>query len=67
MTAQKRPVSISLAEDQIERLSELSRRTRIPRSVLVREGVEVVLERYETQLPLPLAAGRRVSSKKSNS
>ena len=54
MSSTKKPISVSLEEDQVERLDELSRRTRIPRSVLVREGVESVLTRYETQLALPL-------------
>ena len=58
MSSSKKPISVSLDEDQIERLDELSRRTRIPRSVLVREGVEAVLSRYETQLALPLPSKR---------
>lgn len=58
MATLKRPISVSLDEEQIERLDDLSKRTRIPRSVLVREGVEAVLARYETQLALPLASRR---------
>lgn len=65
MATLKKPISVSLDEEQIERLGELSKRTRIPRSVLVREGVEAVLTRYETQLALPLQSRRtQVTAKK---
>ena len=54
MLERKLAISVSLDSTQIERLDEISRRTKIPRSVLVREGVQTLLDSYDSQLDLPL-------------
>jgi metal-responsive CopG/Arc/MetJ family transcriptional regulator len=57
MTASRKvAISVSLDESQVEQLDEISRRTKIARSVLVREGVKAIVARYEEQLSLPLGA-----------
>lgn len=43
-------ISVSLDSYQVERLDEISERTKIPRSVLIREGVQNIIEKYEEQL-----------------
>ena len=48
----KQTATVSLEIGQIERLNEISRKTKIPRSVLVREAVDKVLDQYEGQLEL---------------
>lgn len=47
-------ISVSLEPHQIERLDEISKKTKVPRSVLVREGVQNIIGKYEEQLGLPL-------------
>ena len=54
MAANKKAVSFSLGPDQIARLDAVARRTRIPRSVLVREALDKILDEYETQYSLDL-------------
>jgi metal-responsive CopG/Arc/MetJ family transcriptional regulator len=54
MASNKQAVSISLDAEQIRRLDAVTQRTRISRSVLVREAVDVVLARYEPQMSLDL-------------
>jgi predicted DNA-binding protein len=60
MPANNKTASFSLRADQVQRLEEVARKTRISRSVLVREALDRVLDEYETQLPLdfPERAGR---------
>jgi predicted DNA-binding protein len=48
----KQTATVSLEIEQIQKLNEISKKTRIPKSVLVREAVDKVLEQYETQLKL---------------
>ena len=48
----KQTATVSLEIEQIHKLNEISKKTRIPKSVLVREAVDKVLEQYETQLKL---------------
>ena len=48
----KQTATVSLEIEQIEKLNEISKKTRIPKSVLVREALDKVLEEYETQLKL---------------
>jgi len=53
----KVPVTISLEVRQLDDLDDIVERTRIPRSVLIREGVEWVLSRYR---------GRRTTGNRSS-
>lgn len=43
--------SVTLELEQLERLHAVSDRTRINRSVLIREGIDEVLRRYEADAP----------------
>jgi predicted DNA-binding protein len=42
--------SVYLDEEQVESLIALSKKTRVPQAVLVREGVELMLKKREKQL-----------------
>ena len=42
--------SIYLEIPQRERLDELSAKTKVPKAVYVREGLELLLQKYEEQL-----------------
>ena len=42
--------SVYLDEEQVERLVVLSKQTRVPQAVLVREGVDLMLKKREKQL-----------------
>ncbi len=48
----KTPVSFTVDIEQLERLDLISQRTRIPKSVLVRQGIDHILEAYKDQLQL---------------
>ena len=47
----KHATTVYLEADQIERLCKLSEKTRIPKAVLVRMGLEILLEKYKNLLP----------------
>jgi metal-responsive CopG/Arc/MetJ family transcriptional regulator len=53
--ARKQSISVSLEDQQVEYLNGISKKTKIPRSVLVREAVESLIEKYSDQLGLPRA------------
>ena len=38
--------SLFLDKDQIRRLKQLSEKTRVPQAVYIREGIELVLSKY---------------------
>ena len=40
----KKLVSLHMEEEQIERLARLSAKTRVPRSVYIREGIDLALD-----------------------
>jgi len=42
--------SLFLDKEQVEKLKKLSAKTRVPISVYIREGVDLVLNKYEKQL-----------------
>ena len=42
--------SLFLDQEQVERLKKLSAKTRVPISVYIREGADLVLNKYERQL-----------------
>ena len=42
--------SVYLEEEQVESLIKLSKKTRVPQAVLVREGVDLMLKKREKQL-----------------
>ncbi|MBN2804861.1 MAG: ribbon-helix-helix domain-containing protein, partial [Deltaproteobacteria bacterium] len=55
---------VYITEEQDEGLKELSRRTRVPVSEYIREGIDSVLNQYSNILPgqLPLISGSRPSN-----
>jgi Holliday junction resolvase len=42
--------SLYIEKEQVESLIKLSKRTRVPQAVLVREGVDMMLKKREKQL-----------------
>jgi len=42
--------SVYLDEKQVESLIKLSKKTRVPQAVLVREGIDLMLKKREKQL-----------------
>jgi hypothetical protein len=49
-------VQVLLTEEQDRRLESLARRKRVSKTKLVREGVDLVLERADAETPDPLLA-----------
>ncbi len=43
----KKTINAHLEPEQIERLEKLHEKTRVPRQVYIREGIEMVLKKYE--------------------
>jgi predicted DNA-binding protein len=56
MARKKISTTIYITEEQDEGLKELSKRTKVPVSVYIREGIDAVLNQYKDVLPgqLPL-------------
>ena len=46
----KKLISVYIDEKQIKRLANLSVKTRVPRSVYIRDGLEFILDKSEKQL-----------------
>ena len=42
--------TIYIDTEQLERLDRLSAKTRVPKAVLIREGLDLVLHKYEDEL-----------------
>ena len=53
--ANKKPITAALEFDQYERLEALSKETRIPMQQYLREGVDMVLVRYDATATAPAA------------
>lgn len=51
MARKKISTTIYITEEQDRQLKELSQRTKVPVSVYIREGIDLVLKRYENVLP----------------
>jgi len=51
MARKKISTTIYITEEQDLRLKELNRRTKVPVSVYIREGIDLCLERYKEVLP----------------
>lgn len=51
MAREKISTTVYITEDQDRRLKELSQRTKVPVSVYIREGIDLMLERYKSFLP----------------
>ena len=46
----KKLISVHMEQEQIERLAKLSAKTRVPKSVYIRDGVDFILDKCEKQL-----------------
>ena len=57
MARKKISTTIYITEEQDQKLKELSRRTKVPVSVYIREGIDLIIERYKTVLPGQLTLG----------
>lgn len=51
MARKKITTTIYITAEQERKLKELSQRTKVPVSVYIREGIDLVLGRYEHVLP----------------
>ncbi|MCP4602651.1 MAG: ribbon-helix-helix domain-containing protein [Proteobacteria bacterium] len=51
MARKKVSTTIYITEEQEQKLKELNKRTKVPVSVYIREGIDLVLERYKEVLP----------------
>jgi predicted DNA-binding protein len=50
MPRKKISTTIYITEEQDQRLKELSRKTKVSMSVFIREGIDLVLDKYKEQL-----------------
>ena len=64
MGEKKISTTIYITKEQDSRLKELNSRTKVPVSVYIREGIDLVLERYREILPgqLPLISTKTEGS-----
>lgn len=61
MNRKKISTTIYITEEQDKGLKELSKRTKVPVSVYIREGIDAILNHYKDVLPgqLPLIPDNR--------
>lgn len=66
MARKKISTTIYITPEQNDRLKLLHDRTKVPVAVYIREGIDLVLERHQSELPgqLSLAAAGSESKKK---
>jgi len=50
--------SIYLELEQAEKLKQLSAKTRVPQAVYIREGLDLVMNKYEKKMKRSLPAGK---------
>ena len=55
MGRKKISTTIYITEEQDQKLKELSRKTKVSMSVFIREGIDLVLDKYKEQLSGQLA------------
>ncbi len=51
MSRKKLSTTVYITEEQSERLKELSARTKVPVAEYIRQGIDLVLEKYAEKLP----------------
>ena len=63
MARKKISTTVYITPDQNDQLKLLHERTKVPVAVYIREGIDLVLERYQSELPgqltLDAAGGRK--------
>jgi predicted DNA-binding protein len=51
MSRKKISTTVYITEEQSEKLKQLNQKTKVPIAHYIREGIDLVLERYKNQLP----------------
>lgn len=51
MGRKKVSTTVYLEPEQVEQLAELSKRTKVPQSVYIRRGVNMILDLHKEELP----------------
>jgi hypothetical protein len=51
MSRKKISTTIYITAEQSEKLKQLNQKTKVPIAEYIREGIDLVLERYKNQLP----------------
>tara|TARA_Y100000817_G_scaffold95466_1_gene74343 strand:- start:85 stop:315 length:231 start_codon:yes stop_codon:yes gene_type:complete len=69
--AKKVATTVYITSDQQELLKELNERSKVPVAEFIRQGIDLVIEKYQHILPGqmelgPLPLGQKGDSKKSN-
>ncbi len=66
MSRKKISTTVYITPEQNERLHLLHDRTKVPVAVYIREGIDLVLKRYENELPgqMTLEAAPRATARK---
>jgi predicted DNA-binding protein len=67
MARKKISTTIYITPEQNEKLKLLHQRTKVPVAVYIREGIDLVLERHEEQLPGQLSLDTTAKKKKRSS
>lgn len=57
MARKKISTTIYITPEQNEQLKLLNKRTKVPIAVYIREGIDMVLQKYEAELPGQLKLG----------
>lgn len=64
MARKKISTTIYITPEQNERLKQLNGRTKVPVAVYIREGIDMVLEKHQDELPGQLTLGGAAEKKK---
>jgi predicted DNA-binding protein len=51
MSRKKISTTVYITAEQSEKLKQLNQKTKVPVAEYIREGIDLVLERYKNQLP----------------
>lgn len=67
--AKKIATTVYITEDQQNLLRELNQRSKVPVAEFIRQGIDLVLERYSELLPgqIPLPFGQNSAEKEADS
>jgi predicted DNA-binding protein len=65
MARKKISTTIYITSEQNDKLKLLHERTKVPIAVFIREGIDLVLERYVDELPGQLSLAESITRKKS--
>lgn len=55
--AKKQATTIYITEQQQQKLKDLNKRSKVPIAEYIREGIDLVLEKYKDQLPGQMELG----------